>query len=460
MTARRLSPTANLLRTSRIFSLPPPLARPAPEINRSIDNPSDTATLPHPIHAAIQTSESSLGRGDWGLKRQLPLKSTTKTSTPMIYIENLDSIDHIIDFGSALDHIQTLEKWQEMDLSLSMSGQTDREALRSPFESKYDNTEIHPGTKEERWRFKGPWIAGKTNGEFTEYLKKNVKGHKLDFRQFLRERFERLLADHRRQTAIENGQDMDIAEESVSISEEEIDEHIRMLRRSLEQLYPLLEEFLDLPIERAAPRASRPRTAFSKRGPPTTHPSAGLSYTRTHSHVHNHPVYGPQTENAPVQARVLRPQSIDGRKQLKAILGVGGIVTADFKITFTLADELPAVREFDPDLQGGGKLWVHPRRASIGPRGNIELFTQRASRNAMLALMGEEKEKPPEAAAAAAEGSNTSDVASSRPVRPHGRQYYGLENLGDLPKSERAQPFEGEDVISMLGGALGDRSKR
>lgn len=100
--------------------LPPPLPRPSSELTATETRDSDTATLPYPTHASIQTTETSLGRGDWGLKRPLPLKSTTGSSTPIIRIDNIDSIDHITDFNSAADHVLTLRKWQELDMPISL----------------------------------------------------------------------------------------------------------------------------------------------------------------------------------------------------------------------------------------------------------------------------------------------------------------------------------------------------
>src|SRR5690348_438613 len=110
--AARVSPTANLLRKSRLFSLPPSLSPPAPTATSSRVSESETATLPYPIRAAIETPSSSLANGDWGLKRPLPSKSTTgSSSTPVVRVNKLDTFEHITDFESAADHTVTLKKW-------------------------------------------------------------------------------------------------------------------------------------------------------------------------------------------------------------------------------------------------------------------------------------------------------------------------------------------------------------
>lgn len=203
MSLRRISPASNLLRTSRLFSVPHTLPKPTSESAATTSYGSTTATLPYPVHAAIETSESALSRGDWGLKRPLPLKSTTRTSTPHIYIENIDSIDHITDFGSAADHTRTLEKWHETNLSISRSGQNEKQALQSVFESHYDNTATGD---QERWRFRGPWLGGQTNGEFAEYLTSTIRKRRPQFRQYLKNIFMQQKKARRRKEAIESSE--------------------------------------------------------------------------------------------------------------------------------------------------------------------------------------------------------------------------------------------------------------
>ncbi|KAL9099496.1 MAG: hypothetical protein Q9163_005012 [Psora crenata] len=448
MSARKLSPTANLLRTSRLFSIPPPLPRPVSETSANATSYSDSSTLPYPIYAAIETTEPALGRGDWGLKRSLPLKSTTRTSTPHIYVENVDSIDHITDFGSAADHTRTLEKWQEMNLSMSKPGQNTTAPLRSVFESTYDSTEMGNKNKDsDRWRFHGPWLAGLTHGEFTAYVDKHIRGRRREFREFLRNvRASEWTAARRRQL-IETGEESGIlgqlGEDGVQVSDEELDTFIKQLRKNPERLDRHIEVFLDLPREFEPPKGSAPHEIIAQRGPPSTHPSAGLSYLRSHSHTTNHPLYGPQENKAPVLARVLHPQAdSSGHKRNAAVLGIGGVVANDSKRTFDREGEKEGVKSFDPDIEGGVKLYVQLRKASISPQGHIELSTQRADGNALYALGVDERPTLPNAAAAAARDRSVPDLAP-RGHKTNKGPRYGLENLRDMKKSERAVPFSG-----------------
>ena len=461
MSMRRLSPTANLLRTSRLFSLPPSLPRPSSDLTASANFESDSATLPYPIHAAIETTVSSLGRGDWGLKRSLPLKSTTRTSTPTIHIDNVDSIDHITDFGSAADHVLTLRKWQELGTPLSMAeekpakpSKQQQRYPRSVFESKHDNTfQDDSDSTKERWKYQGPWLAGKTEGEFRRYMEKNVKRRRLDFKRFLSEQLaeERTMA--RRREITENGEDPEDSD-LVAVSEEDIEVYTRHLRDNEHKLHKLVEEYLDLPRDRGSTI-----TSYDKKGPPTTHPSAGLSYLRTSSHTYNHPLLGPQEETAPVQARVIRPQTTAANvKHDRALVGVGGVVAEDDRLSFTR--DSTGVTGYDPDIPGGAKVYIRtPTRASVDPRGRIDVFTRRPdnkiSENIAKGYYHSERAGPPPAAVDAAQDRETPTLTRTKPERPREAQGYGLEDMISPKSSGRASPFLGpEDELPDLNDLL------
>ena len=143
------SPTARRLRSSRLFSLPPPLPQPAMELLTRAGQVkvSDTATQPYPTRQAITAPASSRNRGDWGLKRPLPDK-TNNTSSPHVRINAIDTLEHITDFDSAADHTLSLEKWQEMNIH--MASRPDSTATHiypttpgpSAFSSIMDNTTL------------------------------------------------------------------------------------------------------------------------------------------------------------------------------------------------------------------------------------------------------------------------------------------------------------------------------
>ena len=462
MSVRRLSPTANLLRTSRLFALPPPLSRPSPDISAVSIFDSDTATTPYPTHAAIETTQSSLARGDWGLKRSLPLKSTTKTSTPIIHIENIDSIDHITDFGSAADHAITLRKWQQLDTPLSIpeKRKTASGALppaRSVFDSEFDNTEIinrrSPGTNKQRWKYKGPWLAGKTDGEFNNYMEKKVKRRKLDFRKYLREHLAQQKAAARRRQAVDEGEDLDnLHGDDVLVSEEDINTYIRHLRDNEQELHQLVQEYLDLPREEGRSMGGTP-SQYDEKGPPTTHPSAGLSYLRTGSHIYNHPELGPQESKAPVRGRVVVPQRTRDRMNPHALIGLAGVVGKDKRVPFFKDvkqgddDGTTGVSHYNPDIPGGAKLWTHPERASIDSHGKIDLVVDRANKNALNVNMGiyTDEYKPPPAAIAGATDRDAPDLAPSPPRQSARSLGYGLEGIEGAKRNERITPFLGPE---------------
>ncbi|CBX90600.1 hypothetical protein IAQ61_002092 [Plenodomus lingam] len=149
LSRQSLSPTANLLRNSRLFSLPNPLPKPpvGESFRSGITKASDTATLPYPTQQAIATTKSSLARGDWGLKRPLPQRSyLVQVSDPVLRVNQLDTIEHVTDFDSAADHVRTRQKWEAMGVPM-MKGMTqmrDKDLSGTPpagaFEIRDDTT--------------------------------------------------------------------------------------------------------------------------------------------------------------------------------------------------------------------------------------------------------------------------------------------------------------------------------
>lgn len=279
MATARLPPAASLLRSSRLFSIPPPL----PPASLA----SDTATQPHPTHAAIETPASSWVRGDWGFKRPLPLKSTTKTGTTTIRVQRgIDSIEHITDFESAADHVLTLQKWKDLNLPIRFIKKRNRDDSTSVFESKVDNISRPSSSGHRRWRFKGPWLAGQTGLEFDALLKR-VKDRRAEFQKFVRARLDAETTVSRRQETIDAGLDLDNGE-AAGVTDDEFNEHMHYLRATPSAFGPLIAEFLDLPegpegtASTSSPgegfgygRTTLAAEAYKETGPPKTHPSAG-----------------------------------------------------------------------------------------------------------------------------------------------------------------------------------------
>ncbi|KAL4784005.1 NAD(P)-binding protein [Aspergillus varians] len=400
MASAALSPTANLLRKSRLFALPQALNSLEAASSRT-HNESDTATRPYPIRASIVTPASSLSRGDWGLKRPLPAKSTSqKSSRPVVRINALDTFEHVTDFESAADHTVTLEKFQELNLPISLPTRVNYATNivpkhLSPFETNVDNTEASQTSKEadpKQFRHNGPWLAGLTETEFGAYLNK-VQKDKPKLMRKLRKRFFAYRQTEMRKQAQDN--------------EQEFQNYLKALRADPYSLGPLIFELLDLPSAPAVPNdrigskyyasppTKMPAVEYATYGPPLTHPSAGLSYARTSASVYNHPQHGPQTYQRPVEARVLRPRGKVRGRAGKAIAGVGGIAIEDVSaMTFAEQGAPPGLGSFDASIPGGAKYHVTPIRASIKTDGRVFIAAHRASANSKVAYGLQDYKKP------------------------------------------------------------------
>ncbi|KAJ9609542.1 hypothetical protein H2200_005869 [Cladophialophora chaetospira] len=175
MTAARLSPAANLLRNSRLFAIPAAIPLPAVEPSSEPISYSDSATTPYPIRAAIETPLASLNQGDWGLKRPLPIKTTTKSGTPLVrFRRGIDTPEHVVDFESAADHVLTFRKYQELNLRVTLpKAKSLQDQRTSPFEEELDHTanqppRILPQTTSTSW-------LDETPSERTQHLPKHLK---------------------------------------------------------------------------------------------------------------------------------------------------------------------------------------------------------------------------------------------------------------------------------------------
>ncbi|KAG9238488.1 mitochondrial ribosomal protein MRP51 [Amylocarpus encephaloides] len=437
---RSIAPGAALLRSSRVFSVPPPLPKPEENWNPTGNFSSDTATAIHPTHLSITTPQTSRVRGDWGLKRSLPLRSTTKSSTPVIRVSAMDTYEHITEYASAADHSLTLQKWQELGVALSTpiqkmaGGNYFKNHLvgKSVFEDQLD-TIFRPQTdgprdEEVRWRFKGPWLAGQSEGQFNEYMRSTVLRQKNQFREFIRnqcatEERRKLMLSRREaenasppkgkvsQGATSHAHESTTAPEGApveskqiplpKISDDQLYQYMKGLRQDRAELYKQIRTFLDL--SPTSSKKSMPRNigafiagdvdepemehssspyAFS--GPPKTHPSAGLSYSRTSSKLENHPIYGPQQVSKPIEARIVTPRNAPSH-QLS--LGVGGFIAmAPDEQQMTNAPFGRNIQStaglqhnfVDPDKIGGSKMWIQTKSASIMSTGKVSLQVEKA----------------------------------------------------------------------------------
>ncbi|KAK1699952.1 mitochondrial ribosomal protein MRP51 [Colletotrichum godetiae] len=403
----RMSPGGALLRSSRMFSVPKPLPQPGGQAAAIARYASPTATAPYPTHQSITTTESSRALGDWGLKRSLPLRSTTKSSTPVIRIKDIDCFENVTDYTSAADHTLSLQKFHELNLPVSLPG-TNRSRLgginggaKSVFEDDGDFTTVkRDGVNEEkRWKFQGPWLAGLTEGEFNTYLRKAVRNKRASFRGFLRKRIASEETTKQHQKALEAGETAPKAVSAGNVTEEQLTEYIRKLRNDRITLYSLVGEFLDLAplnppssladFSRLTEKTKRP-SLYAEHGPPASHPSGGISYLRTSNFAENHPVYGPQAQHTPVLARIVAPRS--GANSAK--LGVGGFITDvpqgdtafNHRAFVGRNNKIAGVVTFDPDIKGGAKAYVSPSSARVDSDGSIQITVNEANEEAQLIL--------------------------------------------------------------------------
>lgn len=396
-----------------MFSLPAPVPAQVNNIASSSVNRSNSATLPYPTLQSVTTPSVSRARGDWGFKRPFPLKSTTKTTTPIIRVKQVDTPEHVTDFASAADHSLSLQKFHEMNIPVVMPplykpstrsiNVADTTPRKSVFEEIYDVTDIAPADRlkmsEYRWRFDGPWLAGMAEGEFSKYLRDKVKPRRAEFRQWLKGIVAQEMNQEADARAMENGEaDKPSNLTAADVTDEQFTARLCELREDRVHLYKLVGRFLDLaPI---APKTSKIPEQTGKKimvslapamnpytgaGPPITHPSAGLSYLRSGAFIENHPLYGPQESHRHVASRVLLSSSGLGtasNANVNVNIGLGGFVTNP-PTNDAIFNNKSNLR-FNPDQFGGQKHYVEPLLAVIDSRGNVKITAKPSQPEAVI----------------------------------------------------------------------------
>ncbi|KAJ5790716.1 uncharacterized protein N7518_007727 [Penicillium psychrosexuale] len=453
MASARLSPTANLLRNSRLFALPKTLKGRSDQTSRE----SDTATLHYPIRASIVTPQSSLARGDWGLKRPLPAKSTSeKSSRPVVRVHALDTYEHVTDFESAADHTVTLEKFQELHMPMSLPSKVNYATSvvprhQSPFEAHLDNTETSQGLQEpgaKQFRHTGPWLAGQTEAEFAAYLKQ-VTRNKPELLKKLREQFVAKRSAEIRKLAQDNGEDLEA--QPATVTDAEFNAYIKTLRNDPFALGPVVYELLDLasPLPFLASVSGASTINLLEASCP--HSNTPSQDPRRHTRL----VFGPQAHQRPVEARILRPKGRFKGRMARALAGIGGIAVEDLNaMTFVEQGTPPGLTFFDASIPGGGKYWVTPIRASVDSDGRIGLSSYRASATAKAPYGIEDYHKPTTL--------TISDVATApSPLVPRlDRLPFGQPRFQPSAENRpRRQPTRGtEDVARSLLNNLNSKS--
>lgn len=329
----------------------------------------------------------------------------------MIKVNQVDSIEAVTDFGPASAYGITLRKFQEMNIPITVPSHKGGMNLprKSVFEDDFDFTATPAGEPKDdmdmRWKFKGPWLAGLTDGELEKYLQKHVRHRRSEFRTFLKAKLATEMNETAAQKAKDSGEEAAPQEVDASkITDVQLTNFLRKLRDDRPRLYKLVSQFLDLaPIGppthnsdmwkkeySTTPLTITVGNPYAKEGPPITHPSAGLSYLRTASYLENHPFYGPQMKHTPVEARVVAPRFSNGARGAK--LGVGGFVTnvpggeSTFNMSRVSADirqeRTPGLERLDPSIKGGAKIWVEPLNATVNSRGQTVITVGETDRRA------------------------------------------------------------------------------
>ncbi|KAM3552183.1 hypothetical protein MY1884_004298 [Beauveria asiatica] len=398
MGGRAVSPGGALLRSSRMFSMPKPLPEPHAGLQQMSDRSSKSMTKSQPQMQSVTTPLSSRQHGDWGFKRSFPLKTTLHTSTPLIRLKNIDAMENVTDFESAADHTLTLEKFQELRIAMSTPKKrvdptsTLREAPgnKSVFEDRFDTTD-GDSAGNLRWKYEGPWLARMTEGEFMRYLDRQVRPQRTQFRALLRKGLADDITARQNSYAMEKGIEAPPPVTPADITEAQFTEYLRALRNDRAVLYAIVSRFLDLaPLGQPVgvvqslftPQAESP---WGKAGPPTTHPSAGISYLRTSSYMENHPIYGPQSRRAPTLARLISPRTAFQPPRL----GVAGFVadppvgdnefnTRHSRTRYGQRVEGNGIADLDTTTVGGAKTFVEPVTANVDPSGRILLELREA----------------------------------------------------------------------------------
>lgn len=484
-----LTTTARLLRNSRLFSLPKPLKTPVAGYRmggQGGEEVPDSATLPYPTRAAVTTHAKSLSKGDWGLKRELPRKAF-RTSTPVLRVQAVDSIDHITEFESAADHVLTLQKIQEMNIPVVLPKgmewrQSDRmgnfqkapasafeefcdpkQRPKEPFlvqEDAYKPTgwginEIDRRNRR-RWRYDGPWIAGMPTGDFQEYVSSVIKNKRAEFRDWLRKELTRrrsLIAQKKEAINVDAGvgpadepeADSFAAEILEEVSEgnktpapDTVDADILDLRNHPRELFSLIWKFLDLPGH--LPSFEKDLGAFAEEnidiehGPPVTHPSAGLSYLRPVRQLYNHPALGPMQDSPPVPGRQLQRPS----RAAPQVLGVGGVAVA--RHNNKISDDGQTGNVSSLLKQGGQKLWVHVDNASIDSKGNIKLAIRGSHTDNVNVWYPEPREDEHKRSWGVKSDSKSANRMPKLTAEPEYRKITDVDNSGDADLSRFAMP--------------------
>ncbi|KAK6333918.1 hypothetical protein TWF730_004096 [Orbilia blumenaviensis] len=313
MSSKALSPTASLIRNSRLVAMPPPLTHTLSE--------SQLFRAPYPTHQAITTPESSRARGDWGLKRSIP----RKVESTYIKYNDIDTIEHMTKIESAHDTVMTLKKWQEMDIPLQLRDQRARSFTSAFYFETTSPSDEQPDSTQPIWGYRKKFVQHMTPGQLKNFVSKKLVPRRKEFEAFADLWFnpQGLPKDPSEQTSTPTRADTNPKSSSTfsetsdavvppSFNIGSLSSALKTARFDSNKAYNAVREFLQIPLREV---------------PMTIHPSAGMHYILDTSYLENHPEYGPN-RNKEVPARLvhkLDSRTIDTYRK-KTFYVIGGIV--------------------------------------------------------------------------------------------------------------------------------------
>lgn len=330
----------------------------------------------------------------------------------------MDSTEHITDFQSASDHTMTLRKFQELNMSISLPaarvhGIPEKGILvrhpTSVFEEDGDITAMGPeqaqSTESNRWKFKGPWLAGMTDGEFSKWLEKSVRTRRAEFHAYLKEVLAKELTQDQSSQAARDELPAPPALKGSNITEAQFIDYLRDIRQDRLVLFRHVSRFLDLAPLTTEPKyitemkINRPQdfdkeNPYSTHGPPITHPSAGLSYLRTPNFMDNHPIYGPQKYHPVVKARVVKPMHVATGVHVP-VIGVAGFIAEranDHKVLgrAVRSPRQKALSNLELEGRGGHKLYYQVDSATVDSSGRVRITVSDPPAHSMSELVAKE----------------------------------------------------------------------
>ncbi|RPA87577.1 hypothetical protein BJ508DRAFT_410337 [Ascobolus immersus RN42] len=425
------------------------MPNPIPPPKSSIFNQS--ATSPYPVVQAITTTDASKHRGDWGLKRNLPLKTKVKH----IGYTELDTMEHYTPFSTAENEVLLVKKWQEMDIPLAKQSQNSfamgdfsgRHSITAvsgaPFISAFELEMLEDQAKTNgkelgflekkraNWDFSGPYLGKMTPGRLKEWME--LRSNDRTMRDFLFFSAQRL-----QQYAKENKEDYTL-ENSPSFRPREKESSPAQVLASLKAKYSgkvpkEYQSFEDMPEYKKAEEIAQAKRTFLKdlEGKDTlnhqifqylrantdilqllvnayfdiptiptgrTHPSAGLHYARSLSYMEYKPGVGGDISNKSLPGRIL--YSRRGGTQT-GVAGIGGVVArCDSAPSMTNSrlknvDDVEKIEHFTPGpgeayIDGDGAIQLGVSVLAASPTDTVETVGVRRSLRHQQALDNQTK---------------------------------------------------------------------